>query len=131
MSWSDPISDMLTRIRNAHSAKAATVEMPHSRLKGEIARLLRREGYIGECTVQGETRKSLRIRLKYVKEGEPAIRGLQRGSRCGRRIYVGKTEVPRVLGGLGVAILSTPQGLLTDKEARQRGIGGEWICSVW
>jgi len=131
MSWSDPISDMLTRIRNAHSAGQETVVMPHSILKGEVVRVLKREGYINDYTVEGNLKKTLRVFLKYNSADEPAIRGLRRNSKSGRRVYVGHQKIPRVLGGMGIAILSTPNGILTDKEARKRGIGGELICSVW
>jgi small subunit ribosomal protein S8 len=131
MSWSDPIADMLTRIRNAHGAGLEAVEMPHSKMKGEIVRVLKREGYVGDYVVEGSVKKTLRIFLKYGSDGEPAIRGLKRTSHAGRRQYVPSAGVPRVLGGMGVAVLTTSQGVLSDKDARKRGIGGELICSVW
>lgn len=132
MSWSDPISDMLTRIRNAQAAGLESLGMPHSKLKGELVRILKREGYINDFGVEGSTaKKTLRVFLKYVNGSEPAIRGIRRNSTAGRRVYVGRQAVPRILGGMGVAIISTPRGILTDKEARKQGLGGEWICSIW
>lgn len=132
MSMSDPIADMLTRIRNAQRAAHETVEMPHSQLKNEVARLLKREGYIVDYTTEGhENKRTLRLYLKYVAENEPAIRGMKRVSKPGLRQYVGARQVPRVLGGLGVAILSTSRGIVTDREARKQGIGGEVMCQIW
>ena len=131
MSWSDPIADLLTRIRNAHAAGLEVVEMPHSKLKGEIVRVLKREGYVQDYVVDGSTKKILRVFLKYGKGHEPAIRGLKRESKAGRRVYVAVDEVPRVLDGLGVALLSTSIGILTDREARKRHVGGELVCTVW
>ena len=131
MSWSDPIADMLTRIRNAHGGELDITEMPHSRMKGEIARILKREGYITDYVVEGGVKKQLRVYLKYSVDREAAIRGLRRESRPGLRSYVTSAEIPKVLGGMGVGILSTSAGIMTDKEARQQKIGGELICSVW
>ena len=132
MSMSDPIADMLTRIRNAQRAAHNTVEIPHSQLKSEVARILKREGYILDYTTEGhENKRLLRLYLKYVAEEEPAIRGLKRVSKPGLRRYVGARQVPRVLGGLGIAILSTSRGLVTDREARKQGIGGEVMCQIW
>jgi len=131
MSLSDPIADMMTRIRNAYMAGQEVAEIPHSRLKGEIARVLRKEGYLKDFSVEGGTKKTLRVFLKYTGEHEPMIKGLQRDSRPGRRRYVGADSVPRVLGGIGVAILSTSVGVLTDWEARKRKVGGEVLCTVW
>ncbi len=131
MSWSDPIADMLTRIRNAQKAGRETVEMPYSRLKGEIAQVLKREGFILDYAVEDGTRKSLKLNLKYTEEHEPVIRGLKRESRPGLRQYVVAAKVPRVLGGQGIAVLSTSSGVLTDSEARGRNVGGEVLCSVW
>lgn len=127
----DPIADMLTRIRNALMAKKEEVRIPASGIKKEIARILKEEGFIEdyrveESNVQGE----IVIKLKYHK-GESVIRGLRRVSKPGRRIYVSKTELPKVLGGLGVAIISTSKGVMTDKECRKLGIGGEYICEIW
>jgi small subunit ribosomal protein S8 len=132
MSVSDPISDMLTRIRNAARTGAAEVAMPHSRLKGEIARILKSEGYITDFAADKEgVRKTLRLQLRYRASEEPMIRGLRRVSKPGLRRYVAVDEVPRVVGGLGVAILSTSRGLLTDREAREARVGGEVLCYVW
>lgn len=131
MSWSDPIADMLTRIRNAQKAKLPGVVVPASRLKGEIARLLKAEGFIADYALGGVSNRELQIDLKYGDDGEPAIRGLRRNSRPGLRRFCGWSEIPAVLGGMGVAIVSTPGGMLTGREARQRKLGGELICSIW
>lgn len=131
MSLSDTIADMLTRVRNAHMAGLDIVEMPHSKLKGEISRVLKKEGYITDYVVEGGAKKVLRIYLKYTVEREPAIRGLKRESKPGLRRYVAADEVPRVLGGLGVTILSTSSGVMTGSEARKQHVGGEVLCSVW
>jgi len=131
MSWADPIGDMLARIRNAYAAKQETVEFQHSRLKGELVKLLKKEGFISDYTVEGQPRKVLRVYLKYLRGREPAVRGLRRVSRPGGRVTVPVDKIPRPLGGLGIAVLSTSQGLLTDAEARQRRVGGEVLCTVW
>lgn len=132
MSVSDPISDMLTRIRNAARAGAPEVAMPHSRLKGEIARILKAEGYIKDFAADKEgVHKSLRLQLRYRAGDESIIRGLRRVSKPGLRRYVAVDKVPRVVGGLGVAILSTSRGLMTDREARQANVGGEVLCYIW
>lgn len=137
MSVSDPISDMLTRIRNAIMAGQSQVAMPASKIKVEIARILKEEGYLeGFEVVEGETpvHKVLRLRIKYVGERlerRPVITGLQRVSRPGRRVYTKKQEIPWVLSGIGVAILSTPKGVMTGQRARQLGVGGEILCKVW
>ena len=129
---SDPVADMLTRIRNGIRARQTRVEMPSSRLKVEIARILKDEGYIANFKVaEEEKKKVLRIGLRYDAEGVSAISVLGRVSKPGRRVYVGKQQIPRVLGGLGVAILTTPRGVLTGKAARQAGVGGELICQVY
>ena len=126
----DPISDMLTRIRNAHSALLPTVEIPHSKMKASIATILKREGYIAECSVEGKPAKAIKLKLKY--EGKKGvIEGLSRVSKPGLRRYVGATEIPRVRGGLGTAIVSTSQGLMTGVQARKNKIGGELLCYVW
>lgn len=131
MSWSDPIADMLTRIRNGCMVGTDTVEMPHSKLKGEITRVLKREGYVVDYAVEGGVKKVLRIYLKYTRKNEPAIRGVRRDSKPGLRRYVTCAGAPRVLSGMGIAILSTSAGIMTDKEARVKGIGGELLCRVW
>jgi small subunit ribosomal protein S8 len=130
MSLSDPIGDMLTRIRNACQVDKDTVEIPSSKMKVAIAEVLKETGFINEFRVDGDTIKTLTIDLKY-RQGEPVIEGLQRISKPSRRIYVGSDEIPRVLGGLGVAILSTSQGVMGDRKARQQKVGGEVLCYVW
>jgi small subunit ribosomal protein S8 len=128
----DPIADMLTRIRNANKALHATAEMPTSRMKEEIARLLQEEGYIADYrVVPGEPVISLIIELKYGSSRERILTDLKRVSRPGRRVYARKDRLPRVLGGMGTAIMSTSKGLVTSKTAEQEGIGGEVICFVW
>jgi small subunit ribosomal protein S8 len=126
----DPISDMLARIRNAHMALLPTVEMPHSRIKTDIAHILKKEGYISEVTVEGKAVKTLKLKLKYSgKKG--TIDGLRRISTPGLRRYVSATEIPRVRGGLGVAIVSTSQGVMSGQDARKKNVGGELVCYVW
>ena len=131
MNISDPIADMLTRLRNAAEADRPQVNMPHSRLKSDIARVLKREGYIEDCKVQKDGKKlRLEIALKS-SAGSRALTGLRRISTPGRRKYVGAREIPRVLGGMGVCILSTPSGVLTGHEAQKKNVGGEVLCHVW
>jgi small subunit ribosomal protein S8 len=126
----DPIADMLTRIRNAGRALLPTVAMPHSKVKEGLAHILKKEGYVAEVTVEGTVKKSLKLRLKY--EGKKCvIEGLKRVSKPGPRNYVGATEIPRVRGGLGVAVVSTSEGIMTGMEARKKNIGGELLCYVW
>jgi small subunit ribosomal protein S8 len=128
----DPIADMLTRIRNGLQAKHDTVHIPSSGLKKELARILSEEGFVGEVkTDQGEHSRDIEVTLKYLEGRVPVIRSLQRVSKPGRRIYCGKDDVPVVLNGLGVAIVSTSQGVLTDRRCRELGVGGEVICQVW
>ena len=130
MSMSDPIADMLTRIRNAQAVEKASVVMPSSKLTAAIAKVLKDEGYIDEFAVTEQGGKStLTIGLKYYA-GRPVIERLQRVSRPGLRVYKGRNEIPQVMNGLGVAIISTPQGLMTDRKARATGVGGEVICYV-
>ena len=131
MSWSDPVADMLTRIRNAYKAEHEVVEIPHSRLKSEIARILKKEGFITDYVAEGGTQKALRVYLKYTTDGTAAVRGIKRESKPGLRDYVSADELPRVLGGMGIAILSTSSGIMTDKDARKQHVGGEYLCSVW
>ena len=126
----DPIADMLTRIRNAALAKHLDVDVPVSKLHMEICKILHREGYIRGYQLINKGR-TIRIRLRYDEHREPVLRGLKRVSKPGRRVYAGKSNLPRVLGGLGVAIVSTSQGVMTDREARRKGIGGEVIGEVW
>ena len=126
----DPISDMLCRIRNANRALLPTVEVPHSRMKESLAAILKREGYIADFGVSGQVPKSLKLKLKY--QGKKSIiEGLRRISTPGLRRYVGATDIPRVRGGLGVAVLSTSEGVITGTEARKRNIGGELLCYIW
>ena len=132
MTMTDPIADMLTRIRNANSANHDTVRMPHSKLKAHVAEILQQEGYIGSWSVaDAEVGKTLTITLKYGPNRERSIAGLRRISKPGLRVYAKSTNLPRVLGGLGVAILSTASGLLTDRQANQKGVGGEVLAYVW
>ena len=137
MSFNDPISDMLTRIRNAVLAGHAQVAMPSSKLKIEIAKILKDEGFLESYEVvdgESEVQKVLRVKIKYVgerRQRRPVISGLERVSKPGRRIYTKKTDIPWVLSGIGVAILSTPKGVMTGARARQLGVGGEILCKVW
>jgi small subunit ribosomal protein S8 len=127
----DPIADMLTRIRNGLRARHARVDMPSSKLKVEIARILKDEGYIANFKLAEEgKKKTLRIFLRYTPDGDSVISSLERVSRPGRRVYVGAHKVPRVMGGMGINILTTPQGLMTGKAARKAGVGGELLCQV-
>lgn len=126
----DPIADMLTRIRNASQSLLPEVEMPHSKLKESIASILQREGYISACAVDGKTIKTLRLRLKY-RARKGVIEGLRRVSKPGLRCYAGATEMPRVLGGMGTAIVSTSRGVMTGRDARRMNVGGEVLCYVW
>ena len=137
MSFNDPVADMLTRIRNAVMAGHAQVAMPSSKLKIEIAKILKDEGFLEGFEVvdgENEVQKVLRIKIKYVgerRQRSAVISGLERVSRPGRRIYTKKTDIPWVLSGIGVAILSTPKGVMTGARARQLGVGGEILCKVW
>ena len=126
----DPISDMLTRIRNAGRALLPTVEMPYSRIKENIANLLKKEGYIAEVAVEGKGIKTIKLQLKY-QGRKNVIEGLRRVSKPGLRHYVGATKIPRVRGGLGVAVLSTPEGVMTGNDARKKNLGGELLCYIW
>lgn len=126
----DPIADFLTRIRNANKALVAEVEVNHSMLKERIAMLLKREGYIADYHVEGTNKKTLKVRLKFHGR-KGVIEGVKRVSKPGLRQYVGSDSIPRVLGGMGIAILSTPRGVMTGAEARRANVGGEVICYVW
>lgn len=129
----DPIADMLARIRNALVARHDFTDVPASRVKLALAQVLKQEGYVTgfEERTEAGSHKMLRVHLAYVDGHEPMISGLQRISKPGLRVYAGRGEVPRVYGGLGVAIMSTPEGVMTGKEARKRGVGGEVLCYVW
>jgi small subunit ribosomal protein S8 len=132
MTTSDPIADMLTRVRNAVSARHPKVDVPSSKLKLEIARILREEGFIANFKLAEEgARKTIKIYLKYTPDNAPVISKIERISRPGCRIYVGAREVPRVLGGLGINILTTPQGVMTGAAARKANVGGEVLCHVY
>ena len=132
MAISDPIADMLTRIRNANMVRHETVELPASKMKKEIAEILKREGFIRDAEYIEDNKQGLiRIFLKYGMNNERVITGLRKISKPGLRVYAKSNEVPKVLGGLGIAILSTSKGVMTDKEARQANAGGEVICYVW
>ena len=132
MTTSDPIADMLTRIRNAQAARHPKVDVPASRLKTDLAKILKDEGYIANFKLTEEgAKKSVRIYLKYTPGNVPVISNIERVSRPGRRVYVGSREVPRVLGGLGINILTTPRGVMTGSSARKEGVGGEVLCHVW
>ena len=134
MTMTDPVADMLTRIRNANTAMHDTVRMPSSKVKEALAAILQREGYIagfGVSDVTGRPGRTLEITMKYSPERARTISGIRRISKPGLRVYTKADRLPRVLGGLGVAVLSTSQGLMTDREARQRRMGGEVLCYVW
>mgnify|MGYP003403516118 FL=1 len=131
MSLTDPIADMLTRIRNAQSAGIEIIELPSSNQKAGIAGVLKEEGYIADFEVEGDAKKVLRIALKYDENEKPVIRGIRRESTPGLRRFCGCDEIPRVLGGLGIAILSTNRGIMAGHKARRAKLGGEIICSVW
>ena len=135
--YSDPIADMLTRIRNAHMAGQTTVSLPSSKLKLAIAQILKQEGYIDDFSAQNDADSPqgvLRVALKYVgtrRERKPVISGIERVSTPGRRVYARKRDIPWVLSGMGIAILSTPKGVMTGTRARQLGVGGEVLCKIW
>jgi small subunit ribosomal protein S8 len=126
----DPIADMLARIRNGARALRPVIEVPHSRIKESIAGILRQEGYIADCAVEGQRIKTMKLRLKYQGK-KNVIEGLRRLSRPGLRRYVGADEIPRVRGGLGVVVISTPEGVMTGTQAKKKNLGGELVCSVW
>ena len=132
MAVTDPIADMLTRIRNAIMARHDFVLVPASRTKLSIARILKDEGFVGEYEVlRGKPHRVIKLYLKYDDNNQPIISGLERVSKPGLRVYVGQKEIPRVYGGLGIAIISTPNGVITGKQAWHQGIGGELLCYVW
>ncbi len=132
MVMTDPIADMLTRIRNATTAHKDDVAIPASTLKERIAEILVGEGYVTDSVVEGDGKnRTITLRLKYGPKREPSISGIKRVSTPGRRVYAGRNRIPRVLGGLGIAILSTSRGILTDRQAKKRGVGGEVLAYVW
>ena len=132
MTMTDPIADMLTRIRNANTVKHETVDVPASNIKKELARILLEEGFVrGYDVIEDGKQGIIRIQLKYGQSGERVISGLKRISKPGMRVYAASHEVPRVLNGLGISVISTSKGILTDKQARKENVGGEVICYVW
>jgi small subunit ribosomal protein S8 len=132
MRLTDPVADMLARIRNAANARHQKVDIPASKLKAEIARILKEEGYIANFkATEEEGHKVLRVYLKYGSNNEAVISKLERVSRPGCRVYVRRSDIPRVLGGLGINILTTPQGVMTGRQARRAGVGGELLCQIW
>jgi len=131
MTMTDPVSDLLTRIRNASGARHETVDIPSSKLKLEIARIMKEEGYVSNYhLIQDDKQGIIRIQLRYSSGKNPVITSLERISRPGCRVYAGKSEIPSVLGGLGVCILSTSQGIFTGKQAQEKGLGGEILCTI-
>ena len=132
MNMTDPIADMLTRVRNALAARHPKVDVPASKLKSEIARILKEEGYIANFKVaEEEGKRTIKIYLKYGSNNAPVISKIERVSRPGRRVYVGQKEIPRVLGGMGINILTTPRGVMTGRNAHRERVGGEILCEVW
>ncbi|SHK27641.1 30S ribosomal protein S8 [Tepidibacter formicigenes] len=132
MTMTDPIADMLTRIRNANTVKHETVDIPASNIKKEIARILLEEGFIkGYDVIEDGKQGIIRIQLKYGRGNQKVITGIKRISKPGMRVYAAKDEIPKVLNGLGISVISTSKGILTDKQARKEGVGGEVICYVW
>ncbi|NMA54468.1 MAG: 30S ribosomal protein S8 [Firmicutes bacterium] len=132
MGMTDPIADMLTRIRNANIAGHETVEIPQSQIKRSMAEILKAEGFVRDCDyIKDDKQGIIKIYLKYGPNQERVLTGLKRISKPGLRVYVGRQDIPRVLQGLGIAILSTPKGVMSDKQARREGVGGEVICYVW
>jgi small subunit ribosomal protein S8 len=132
MTTTDPIADMLTRIRNSIMVRHDSVMVPASRMKLAIAKILKEEGFISDYdVVKGKTHRAIKIRLRYLEGNQPAISGLKRVSKPGLRVYVQKKEIPRVYGGLGIAVISTPVGLLTGQQAWRQGSGGELLCYIW
>ena len=132
MSMTDPIADMLTRIRNANTARHDTVDIPASQLKEEIARILQEEGYIRSYRyVEDQKHRKLRLYLKYSRDKQRVIQGIERVSKPGRRVYVGRSELSRILNGLGTAIISTSRGVITSAQCSREGVGGEVLCYIW
>jgi small subunit ribosomal protein S8 len=128
----DPIADMLTRIRNIVLIRGEKVDIPASKMKVELAKILKEEGFIKSYKIIRDKKQGLlRVNLKYTPDNESVINGLKRISKPGRRVYVGKEEIPNVMGGVGVAVLTTPRGIMTDKTSRREGVGGEVLCYIW
>jgi small subunit ribosomal protein S8 len=131
MNISDPIADMLTRIRNAQQARHESVNVPSSRIKADIARVLKSEGFIRDYEMPKEEERDIKIQLRYSGKRDPVVTGLKRISKPGLRVYAKSKDMPRILGGLGIAIVSTPQGVMTAAEAKRANVGGEILCYVW
>jgi small subunit ribosomal protein S8 len=131
MAMTDPVADMLTRIRNANALKKETVSVPHSNLKASIAEILKEEGFINGYEIEGDVKKNIVLSLKYTENGQRVISGLKKISKPGLRITVAADKLPKVLNGLGIAVVSTSQGVMTDAKARKLGIGGEVIAYIW
>lgn len=132
MSMTDPIADMIARIRNAIVARKSLVTIPSSKMKVGLAQILKQEGYIRNCEVRPDSKQGiLEIELKYDKDNRNAIEGMERLSKPGQRLYTNATEIPKVRNGLGVAVVTTSKGLMTDREARKQNVGGEVVCSIW
>lgn len=132
MSRSDPIADMLTQIRNALAVRAPMVEIPHSKLKSDLVRVLKKEGFVADFAAEGDgPKKVLRVFLRYTEDKTPAIIKIQRESKPGLRRYVASAKIPRIFGGMGVLVLSTSAGIMSSREAKKQGLGGEVLCSVW
>ena len=132
MNVTDPVADMLTRIRNGLKARHVVVEIPHSKIKVELARILKEEGYIRNFkVVESKPHSLIKVLLKYNEDGSPLIGGIERVSKPGRRVYAGQSAIPKVFNGLGITILSTSRGIMTGQSSRDAGVGGEVLCSVW
>ena len=132
MTMTDPVADMLTRIRNAIAVKKPAVHVPASKLKSAVADVMKREGYVADYTLEADGKQgSIKITLKYDEDGVPAITRIKRESSPGRRQYRSVPELPKVVGGLGIAVMSTPKGVLSDREAREQRVGGEFLCSIY
>ncbi len=132
MTVTDPIADMLTRIRNAVMVRHDAVLMPASKMKLAIAKILKEEGFIADFELlRGKPQRVMKVRLRYMEDGDPAITGLKRVSRPGLRVYVGSSEIPRLFGGMGVSIVSSHQGVITGQQARRQKVGGEFLCYIW
>lgn len=132
MSMTDPIADLLTRIRNAHTAKLESVDVPNSKIKRQLVQIMKDEGYVADyANVENPPQGTLRIQLKYLPNGEPAIRGIERVSKPSRRVYRGKSDIPKVIDGLGIVVVSTPKGLMTGGACKDSNVGGELLCNIW
>lgn len=132
MSMTDPIADLLTRIRNAHVAKLATIDVPNSKIKRQLVQIMKDEGYVVDySTVENPPQGTIRVELKYLPNGQPAIRGIERVSKPSRRVYRGKDDIPKVINGLGIVVVSTAKGLMTGGACKDNNVGGELLCNIW